>query len=458
MPIWSLTAERLAKLKEAIANKKAEHDELLALSDKDLWCRDLDDLMVEWENQLALDAEIKTSIRRMGRRVSKKIGAGRSRKAKDDDEYEPEKKSRGRPKAGAAKPAPVKETKTAERFAALFESKPKVKKEASPEVMELSDGFSDDDFAGLSRTRPAVKATSSQSQSEEPVAALSRTKPAVKSTSSQSQSEEPDNARGRRVAASKKRIVYDESESSDDDKMLGDIGYMVKGVKPKADAEDVTTGRVSLHAMARPEASQSNGGSSGLPKMKTKSAKSFDFDSPDDTNYELLAQSSPHKTAAKSDHIDSFLSDDDPILAPVKASTARTTSLSSAASKAPAGLATVKKARGRPAAAKAKAEPKAKATSKAVAKPAVKSSVLSPAAKAYAAKKAVKRRVLEDSDEDEEMEDAISPPPKPAARGRPGRAAAARRPIIIDDEDSSMMLDQQDEESDDPFEVDDDDD
>lgn len=440
MPIWSLTAERLAKLKEAIANKKIEHDELLALSDKDLWCRDLDDLMAEWDSQLALDAEIKTNIRRMGRRVSKKIGAGRSRKAKDDDEYEPDKKTRGRPKAAAkstaAKPAAAKETKSAQRFAAMFEPKSKVKKETSPEVMELSD-FSEDDFAALGRSKPASKPISSQSQS---------------------QSEEPDNTRGRRAAASKARTIFDDdSESSDDDKMLGDVGALVKGIgKPKGESVDTTSGRLSLHAMSRPEASQSNGGSSGLPKMKTKSAKSFDFDSPDDTNYELLAQSSPHKTAAKSDHIDSFLSDDDPIPAPVKTSTAKAASLSSAAPKVPAGLATVKKARGRPAGAKTKAEPKTKAASKAVAKPAVKSSVLSPAAKAYAAKKAVKKSVLEDSDE--EMEDASSPPPRPAARGRPGRAAAARRPIIIDDEDSSMVMDQQEDESDDPFEVDDDDD
>ena len=35
MPIWSLTVERLAKLKAQIAAKKAEHDELDALSEKD---------------------------------------------------------------------------------------------------------------------------------------------------------------------------------------------------------------------------------------------------------------------------------------------------------------------------------------------------------------------------------------------------------------------------------------
>lgn len=438
MPIWSLTAERLAKLKEALGKKKVEHDELLALSEKDLWCRDLDEFMQEWENQLAQEAEIKTNIRRMGRRVSKKIGAGggggRGRKRKDDEEYEPEKKGRGKAKA-AAKPAvktAVKvETKTAQRFAEMFGAKPKVKKENSPEIMELSDNFSDDDFAALSRSNPKIKASSSQSQS---------------------QSEEPDTRRTKRAAASKARTMFDDdSESSDDDKMLGDVGALVKGIgKPSADSGDAN-GRLSLHAMSRPESSQGNSGSNALPKMKPRSAKSFDFDSPDDTNYEMLAMSSPHKAVTKNDHIDSFLSDDDDVMPAIKAPPPKSASLSSAAAKAPAGLATVKKARGRPAGTKSKAEPKAKpkAAPKGVAK--TKASTLSPAAKAYAAKKGVKKSVLEDSDL--EMDDPDSPPPKPAARSR--RAAAARRPIVIDDDDS--MLDQQDE-SDDPFEVDDDED
>ena len=55
MPIWSLTLERLEKLKSMIAAKKAEHDELDALSEKDLWCNDLDEFEAEWEAQLKLD-------------------------------------------------------------------------------------------------------------------------------------------------------------------------------------------------------------------------------------------------------------------------------------------------------------------------------------------------------------------------------------------------------------------
>ncbi|KAM5348257.1 hypothetical protein ACJ41O_008081 [Fusarium nematophilum] len=440
MPIWSLTAERLEKLKEAIEKKKAEHDDLLALSEKDLWCQDLDEFMAEWDSQLALEAEIQTNIRRMGRRVSKKIGAGsgRARKAKDDDDYEPGKKGRGRPKAPAKSTAkaPAKvETKSAQRFAAMFSSATQVKKETSDDPMEVSDNFSDDDYAALSRSKPTPK-------------------------TAQSTSEEPETGRVKRAAASRARAMFDDDESeSDDDQMLGDVGALVKGIdKPAGDSD---RGRFSLHAMSRPDSSQGNGSITGLPKMKTKSAKSFDFDSPDDTNYELLAQSSPHKTAAKEDHVDSFLSDDEPVVPATKATKTAKPKPADPEEPIPAGLVTVKKARGRPAGARNKtkddAKPKAatkaaKASTKVASRPAAKQTTLSPAAKAYAAKKAVKRSVLDD-DSDEEMAEPDSPPAKAPSRARPGRAAASRRPIVIDD-DSSVL---QPDESDDPFEMDDDD-
>lgn len=457
MPIWSLTQERLDKLKDAIARKKAEHDDLLALSEKDLWCQDLDEFMAEWDNQQALEAEIKTNIRRLGRRVSKKIGAGnaRSRKAKDDDEYEPDKKSRGRPKAAAAKvPAKVvakpvvkAEPKTAQRFAEMFGSKPKPKsklKQETQDLMELSDNFSDDDFAALGRSKPTS------------------TKP-VQLSSEESEMEPP---RSVRAAASRARAMFDDDSESNDDQMLGDVGNLVKGIgKPVADSD--TPGRFGLHAMNRPDSSQANGSMNGLPKTKAKSAKSFDFDDMDDTNYEMLAKSSPHKAATQDDHIDSFLSDDDPIASTAKKPAPARSNLSSSA--APPGLSLVKKVRGRPAGAKAKeadtrpkaapktttkAAPKAaaKAAPKAPAKTLLKQKTLSPAAKAYAAKKAIKQSLL---DSDEDMAEPSSPPPKAVPRGRPGRAAAARRPVVIDD-DSSLM-DQDDDESDDPFEMDEED-
>lgn len=441
MPIWSLTAERLEKLKDAIRRKKAEYDELEAKSDKDLWCADLTVFEAEWEKYLALSAEIQTNIRRMGRRVSKKIGAGggRGRKPKADDEYEPEKK--GRKKAA---PAVKAETKTAQRFAEMFTAKPKIKEESQPDaVIELSDNFSDDDFAALSRSKPAA-AKASQARSI-----------------SQSQSEEPEvvPVRNKRAAASKARTLFDaDSDSDDDDKMLGDVGALVKGIdKPSGES----SGRLSLHTMSRPDSSHGTTSSGTVSKPKGKSAKAFDFDSPDDTNYELLAKPSPFKAAKNGDESQASEDEDDDLALPSKATKAKPAVKASAVSSL-----TATKKRGKPAAAKAKAEskPESKAASKAVSKPkvalkaAATATTLSPAAKRYAAKKkALKEDSDVDEDEDEDEEDE-SIAPRPAARGRPGRAAASKRKIIIEDDDSSMMVDEQEEESDDPFVVDDDED
>lgn len=464
MPIWSLTAERLEKLKEAIRKKKAEYDDLNAKSDKDLWCEDLAAFEAEWERHLALNAEIQTNIRRMGRRVSKKIGAGgggRGKKAKGaDDDYEPEKK-------GRKKAAPKVETKTAQRFAEMFSAKPKVKKEEQPEAVELSDNFSDDDFAALSRSKPAAaKPAAAKPAAAKPVA----TKPAAaKASQSRSASEArsisvprsisqapsisqyeeaevvPVPVRNKRAAASKARTLFDASSDSDedDDKMLGDVGALVKGIGSKPSGE--SSARVSLHAMSRPDSSHGNTGSGAASKPKIKSAKLFDFGSDDETNYELLAKPSPLKAGSQGPG-----DDDEDDLAPPKSKPAVKAS------------ATDVKKRGRPAGAKNKEEGKAVSKHKIALKAATTTSTLSPAAKRYAAKK----KALNDSDDD--MEDSFadeSIAPRPAARARPGRAAAANRKVIIDDEDSSMSVDEQDEEeeeeeeeeSDDPFQVEDDD-
>ncbi|KOS18270.1 DNA topoisomerase 2 [Escovopsis weberi] len=451
MPIYSLTAERLAKLKDAIKRKRAEHDELLAKDEKDLWCADLDDFVDEWEKQLALEAEIQTSIRRMGRRVSKKIGAGHGRKPNHDDDYDPGvKKGRGKAKAV---PAAVKvETKTAQRFAEMFGAKPKAKKEPKVKEMDLSEDFSDDDFAALSRSKPTAKA--------------GKSKPVVVD---ESEEEEPAPVRSKRAAAAKAQTFFDHDSESDDDKMLGDVGALVKGIDNPAEESPT---RVSLHAMSRPESGSSS--SAALAKPKAKSAKTFSFDSEDDdTNYEMLAKSSPRKTAIKADS-DDLVSDDEPAPAPAKKAAVKakpTKGVEKEAEAPPPGLAAVKK-RGRPAGSKNRVDPTTKAAvktkaaePKAKAKAAKKPVGLSPAAKRYAAKKKALSKDSDDDedmgsgqgrgDEDEDEDEDISQAPRAAARARP-RAAASRRPIVIDD-DSTMQLDE-DDESDDPFVVDDDDD
>ncbi|KAF4126793.1 DNA topoisomerase II [Geosmithia morbida] len=417
MPIYSLTLERLEKLRQQIGNKKAEHEDLLALSEKDLWCRDLDEFVDEWEKQMKLDAEIETNIRRMGRRASKKIGAGRSRKAKDDDDYAPEKKPRARAKAAPkAAAAPVKvETKSAQRFAEMFSSA--ASKDPKPKAEPTDDDpFSDDDFATLGRGKSA-------SQPVEP----------------------PAPSRNKRAAASKAKTLFEvdsDSDADDKEQVMDDIDDLVKGIDKPASGE--ASGRLSLHAMSRP----SEPSSAGRPRSKSKPSRPIDVDtdSPDETNYELLAKSSPQRVpSTKGDDLGVFSSEEEP----------RPAVSAKAKGRAAATAAPAKKV--------VAARPRVTAASKAKAAPAVKKSVLSPAAKAYATKKASASKksaadfaISDDDDDDDELmekpAEPESPPPKPATRTRPGRAAAARRPVIVDEDSMS------DEESEDPFEMDDDDD
>ncbi|KAJ3570459.1 hypothetical protein NPX13_g5726 [Xylaria arbuscula] len=446
MPIWSFTQERLDRLKEQILKKKAEHDELKALSEKDLWCKDLDDFEAEWENQQRLDQEISTGIRRMGRRTSKKIGAGRGRKAKAaDEEYAPTAAKRG-PKPGAKKAAEKALEKPAQSASSRLADNPWTKSKPKVEDKENdSDPFDDDDYAAL-KSKPAKKKT-----------------PALKEESDNDDDEDvvPSQSRSKRAAAtaasrSKAWAAFEDSESDgdDDDKMLGDVGDMVKGMASNNAAVESSgnkTDRLSLYAMARPKSSDGN----TTLKAKGKAPTTFDSDDHDETNYEMLAKS-PHKTA-KADDLDSFLSDDDlPAVTKItsKAKTVSRSALeelkpkskpSAAASSGPVA----KKSTGRPAGSKNE-----------VKKAAPKKTTLSPAAKAYATKKGgqkakAKQDDFDMSDENEDLEEPDSPPPRPAARGRPGRAAAAKaKPVYVfnvdsdddDDDDGRMQVDEPDED------------
>ena len=525
MAIWSLTSERLEKLKAQIAAKRAEYDELDALDEKDLWCNDLDAFALEWETQLGLDAEIQSNIRRTARRVSKKIGAGggKARRLKGEDAYEPEKKG----KAKAAK-VPKPDVKTAQRFAEMFAGKPKKIKSELGGDGAGDDPSDDDDFMSLGKPKasqtsiPASSAADARNKRtasakaksyviddddddddefndfmevEEPAApsrkvesayasaaeeddvqlvkrtaaakakpsyiddddldmdeveevkpakrtAATKAKPSYIDDEDLDMDEDEDVKPAKRTTASKAKPVYadddddeDEDMESDGDKMLGNIGAMVKGIgAPAADK-----GRLSLFAMSRPDTANE----SALPKIRTKASKSnfHDFDSHDDTNYEALAMSSPRKST-KADDLDGLLSDDD--LPPVNkiSSIAKASSSQATSSKAKAPLNVVSaaaKKRGRPAGLKSKSkdEPVAK----------TKPTGLSPAAKAYAAKKAKARAAFSD-DEDEDMDAPASPVAKPAARGRPGRAATAKaKPVYVvdDDEDESDAFAMDDE-------------
>ncbi|TKX21256.1 DNA topoisomerase-like protein 2 [Elsinoe australis] len=89
MAIWSLTAERVAKLLQQIGDKEQEINVLTAKSPKDLWTEDLDALLEEWRLQLDEEKKKVQKIRAKGRRQSAKLGVsakGRKRKADESDD------------------------------------------------------------------------------------------------------------------------------------------------------------------------------------------------------------------------------------------------------------------------------------------------------------------------------------------------------------------------------------
>lgn len=332
------------------------------------------------------------------------------------------------------------------------------KRTAKKPIIDLSDD--DDDFADLEEPKPkaatAKKATKKPSpvvdlsnDDDDDLPAPSKAKAKGKAVPTKKPSpvesdpeEEPEpeenskpttNGRGKRAAASKAKKTWafedsEEGSESDGDNMIGDVGAMVRGIGEPA--TDATNGRLSLFAMSRSEH-----GNTALPKLKTKQSRTlFDDDNIDDTNYELLAKSSPQKTTKSSD-ID--MSEDEEAAVTAKASAAKAKQ-----GKAPLNVVSAPaKGRGRPAGSKNAATTK-------------KPTQLSPAAKAYAAKnkstaaagKAGKKTGAaafefddsEDEDGDVAMED--SAPAKPAARGRPGRAAATKKKTyaLPSDEDEEM--------------------
>ena len=326
------------------------------------------------------------------------------------------------------------------------EAKPTVKSNigsdgAENTAMNDAVGLSDDDFEVLKAAKPAVKAESSMSGSR-----------------STSEAPAPVNARSKRAAAAapKKWVIDDDESESEDGGFLGDVGAMVKGIGggEKSDSAAPTSGRLSLFSMARPGSSNGRP-AADLPKLKAKPSRTFNLsDDEDETNYEMLAKSSPQKPTQARDNLDSFLSDDEDDIVPLT---------KKAPTKAPAT-----KAAPKPVAKVVPKQKKAPAPKKAAEPEKPKPLALSPAAKAYAAKqtkmKLAKNAFSEDEDEEVEMDDddeEEEEAPKPAvrARGRPARAAAVAKPKPIyvdsdedmDDDDVDESAAVEDEPSEDDF-------
>ncbi|CCH45177.1 DNA topoisomerase II [Wickerhamomyces ciferrii] len=164
LPIWSLTRERYEKLLQQKANKEDELTELLKLTSKDLWNRDLDDFMISWKQFLKDDEYKRTTLV-----VAKKGGKGkkRSKNILDDDDWSAGGPSKKKKKTNS------NELKFDDRKGDLIPipdyvaPKTKVKKETTPKVEEIKQED------GSSSTSSSASGSSSKSSSVAPKATTS---------------------------------------------------------------------------------------------------------------------------------------------------------------------------------------------------------------------------------------------------------------------------------------------
>ncbi|KAA8649678.1 DNA topoisomerase 2 [Aspergillus tanneri] len=142
MAIWSLTQERVERLRRQIGDKEIEIDALIKMSKEDIWRRDLDDFINEWRFQIDDEARRQRKVANMGRRTSAKLmtsGRGlavRKRKAALDDD--PDDEDFAAPKSkkttGAKKKAEPKAS-----LISSYLSKPVAKPKSTPSDEDGSD-------------------------------------------------------------------------------------------------------------------------------------------------------------------------------------------------------------------------------------------------------------------------------------------------------------------------------
>jgi DNA topoisomerase-2 len=347
MPMWSLTQERVEKLRRQIGDKETEIDVLIKLSKEDLWTRDLDEFINEWRFQLA-DEEArarKASGLDKKRRVSAKLatggarGAAASRKRKAANGDDPDDEDFGGPKTKKAAAAKKKEPQTNSLMNFLNKSSakaspspaadvtgdsdddfdmdievlPKKSRAAAkpkPQPKEEDDFFDIDEIPRASRGSAQPSAAPSVAPSAEPdpfdmdsdrdVEEAPKPKPAAKrGTKAKAKVEEESDddfleiakseaAKPAASARARKPVKYSapiDSDSDNGDDLLGDVSQMVKGI-----GGDSGASRQLFSERPRSESAASL-------KVAPKSATANDDFDPDETDYsKLIPQNSPRRS------------------------------------------------------------------------------------------------------------------------------------------------------------------
>ncbi|KAL8807981.1 MAG: hypothetical protein Q9200_004467 [Gallowayella weberi] len=479
MPLWSLTNERLEKLKKQIGDRELEIDALLKKSREDLWKADLQDFINEWRFQLDDEEKRRKKFANMGRRESRKLRIGaagptsKKRKANgngsDDSDFGASKAMR---KTAAVKQPKPKSGLLSEPQAKANQPKPKAPKtkadatkiatEVKPEKKPVGDAWMDLD--GGPPAAPVAPIFQKAKAAAAPFKAAPQQKPLSDDESEEDDDEEvvrKPTSRKARVAASKP-VNYGLGSDSDDngDDLLFDVGKMVKGIHGTSTESTTRPLFPTSTSMSRP------GSSHGLPKKPVSSRRDTDFEG-DDTDYSKLAPPTttkgPATTAKNAIFSDGADDSFDAMMTAVAAPKAAPPKPKPASK--PATSKALKPEVSK--AAKPKATKGAAAVKNTVAAsagpPPLKKMPLSPAAKAYAAKQA-RKQVLDDSDDQEDevekvaneiMSDDDEEEVEQVAARRPARRAAAatttKKAWIVesgseeeDGEDESAMFEGED--------------
>lgn len=471
MPLWSLTQERVERLRRQIGDKEVEIDTLIKLTKEDIWKKDLDDFINEWRTQLDEEGQRQRKVANMGRRTSSKLMTGtgkglaaRKRKAAAGDDPDDEDFAAPKSKKSAT-------TKKSEPKGGLLNYLSKAPaKPTAPTTDGIQD--SDDDFEmevlpkknrGASKVeskpKPKVKDDDDDEDFEAEVARKKASAPAKAAPKAKAKTvvtadddddlveiPKPTATQPSRAAARKpvKYAALSDSDSDNGDDLLGDVSKMVKGIGGANDS--MADSRLLFSETSRP------GSSAGLKAAATKASKPAGAFDADETDYsKLVPQNSPRrsllvktKDVKAAEHDLDEEEDDEPLVKPVAKS--KPTAKAKTASAAAASKATTAtgKPRGRP---KKDAAAPAPAPAKKVG--------LSPAAKAYASKQAKSAKKLADdlSDDDidamandildspaagrgDDEEDSVVKPAGRKTASRPARRTAATKKTYVIEDDS----------------------
>lgn len=492
MPMWSLTQERVERLRRQIGDREMEVDDLIKLSKEDIWKKDLEEFINEWRFQLEDEERRLRKMQNMGRRASSKLmtgggrgaAAARKRKAATGDDPDDADFAAPKPKKTAA----AKKKEQPVNSLANFLNKTTAK-EPTPGADGAADSDSDFDFdmeilpkksRGAAKPKaktkaedddldleevPAVNSSRASVQpapdpmdlDDDELAAKPKPKPAAK-RGPKAKAKPADDDSGdefleiaRATAPSKqaappgrarkpvKYTALSDSDSDNGDDLLGDVSQMVKGIG----GDD---------SNARPLISERSRAGSSASLMAPSKSKVSEFDA-DETDYsKLIPQNSPRRSILVKPKDVSRIEDDDDEEEEDEAPAKPTPKAKAAVKAKPAtktAAAAALKARGRP---KKDAAP-----------------ALSPAAKGYASKLAKTKAPSKKAADDDFSEDDIDamandildspagkmdasddePAPRRAAASRPARrtAAATKKSYVVEEESDE-------EESADDFEED----